>query len=64
MFRVGILTVSDRGHTGERADTAGPELGRMLDPSCFKVPHQRSSPMSPRPLRPNSRPGAMMTAWT
>ena len=37
MFRVGILTVSDRGHAGERADTAGPELGRGLDPRCFNV---------------------------
>jgi molybdopterin adenylyltransferase len=37
MFRVGILTVSDKGHAGERVDTAGPELGRLLDPSCFEV---------------------------
>jgi len=37
MFRVGILTVSDRGHAGEREDTAGPELGRLLDPRCFAV---------------------------
>jgi molybdopterin adenylyltransferase len=37
MFRVGILTVSDKGHAGERQDTAGPELGRLLDPGCFSV---------------------------
>jgi molybdopterin adenylyltransferase len=37
MFRVGILTVSDKGHAGERQDTAGPELGRQLDPRCFTV---------------------------
>jgi len=37
MFRVGILTVSDKGHAGERPDTAGPELGRLLDPACFQV---------------------------
>ncbi len=37
MFRVGILTVSDKGHAGERQDTAGPELGRLLDPGCFQV---------------------------
>ncbi len=37
MFRVGILTVSDKGHAGERADTAGPELGRLLDPQVFQV---------------------------
>lgn len=37
MFRVGILTVSDKGHAGERADTAGPELGRLLPPEQFAV---------------------------
>jgi molybdenum cofactor synthesis domain-containing protein len=37
MFQVGILTVSDKGHAGERQDTAGPELGRLLDPACFQV---------------------------
>ncbi len=37
MFRVGILTVSDKGHAGEREDTAGPELSRRLDPACFQV---------------------------
>jgi molybdenum cofactor synthesis domain-containing protein len=37
MFRVGILTVSDKGHAGEREDTAGPELGCLLDPACFQV---------------------------
>jgi molybdopterin adenylyltransferase len=37
MFRVGILTVSDKGHAGERVDTAGPELGRLLDPELFEI---------------------------
>jgi molybdopterin adenylyltransferase len=37
MFRVGILTVSDKGHAGERVDTAGPELARGLDSGCFQV---------------------------
>jgi molybdenum cofactor synthesis domain-containing protein len=37
MFRVGILTVSDKGHAGEREDTAGPELGRLLDAHLFQV---------------------------
>jgi molybdopterin adenylyltransferase len=37
MFRVGILTVSDRGHAGERKDTAGPELGRLLPAEQFAV---------------------------
>jgi molybdopterin adenylyltransferase len=37
MFRVGILTVSDKGHAGERHDTSGPELARLLDPRHFQV---------------------------
>ena len=36
-FRVGILTISDKGHAGEREDTAGPELGRLLDAKIFQV---------------------------
>lgn len=36
-IRVGILTISDKGHTGEREDTAGPELGNLLDPQTFEV---------------------------
>ncbi len=37
MFRVGILTISDKGAAGERQDTAGPALGKMFDPRCFAV---------------------------
>lgn len=44
MFRVGILTVSDKGHAGERHDTSGPELARMLDPGRFEVKHFRTVP--------------------
>ena len=36
-IRVGILTVSDKGHAGERQDTAGPELGNLLDQNIFRV---------------------------
>jgi molybdenum cofactor synthesis domain-containing protein len=36
-IRVGILTVSDKGHAGEREDTAGPELGLLLDRQIFQV---------------------------
>lgn len=36
-FRVGILTVSDRGHAGEREDTAGPELELLLNPQFYQV---------------------------
>ena len=64
MFRVGILTVSDRGHAGERDDTAGPELGRLLDTRCFQVTAGAIVPTSQRPLRRYLRPGATTTAWT
>jgi molybdenum cofactor synthesis domain-containing protein len=37
MFRVGILTVSDKGAIGDRQDTAGPALRQLLDPQCFAV---------------------------
>ncbi len=58
MFRVGILTVSDKGHAGERVDTAGPELGRMLDPRCFKVAAVE--------IVPDEVPAiaAILTAWS
>ncbi len=44
MFRVGILTVSDKGHTGEREDTSAPELARLLDVSQFEVKQIRVVP--------------------
>ncbi len=37
MFRVGILTVSDKGHAGERHDASGPELARLLDQQQYEV---------------------------
>jgi len=58
MFRVGILTVSDRGHAGERQDTAGPELGRLLDPRCFTVAASQIVPDEPEAI------AAILTAWS
>ncbi len=58
MFRVGILTVSDKGHAGERQDTAGPELGRFLDPSCFKLEAYEIVPDEPQAI------AAQLTAWS
>jgi molybdopterin adenylyltransferase len=58
MFRVGILTVSDRGHAGERTDTAGPELGRGLDPRCFQVDASAIVPDEPEAI------AAILTAWS
>jgi molybdenum cofactor synthesis domain-containing protein len=58
MFRVGILTVSDKGHAGERQDTAGPELGRLLDPGCFNVAASQIVPDEPEAI------AAILTAWS
>ncbi|MGO9577992.1 MAG: molybdenum cofactor biosynthesis protein B [Desulfobaccales bacterium] len=58
MFRVGILTVSDKGHAGERQDTAGPELGRLLDPRCFTVAVAAIVPDEPEAI------AAILTAWS
>ncbi|MGB8990750.1 MAG: MogA/MoaB family molybdenum cofactor biosynthesis protein [Desulfobaccales bacterium] len=58
MFRVGILTVSDRGHAGERQDTAGPELGRLLDPGCFAVAAYQVVPDEPDAI------AAQLKAWS
>ena len=44
MFRVGILTISDKGHAGEREDTAGPELARLLPSKDFQVAAQAVVP--------------------
>jgi molybdopterin adenylyltransferase len=37
MFRVGILTISDKGSVGARQDTAGPALKELLDTDCYAV---------------------------
>ena len=39
MFRAGILTVSDKGHAGERHDASGPELAKMFDAQRYDVKH-------------------------
>jgi molybdenum cofactor synthesis domain-containing protein len=44
MYRVGILTVSDKGHAGERHDASGPELARLLDPKFYEVSHYQVVP--------------------
>jgi molybdopterin adenylyltransferase len=58
MFRVGILTVSDKGHAGERKDTAGPELGRLLDARCFQVASYQVVPDEPQVI------AAQLIAWS
>jgi molybdopterin adenylyltransferase len=58
MFRVGILTVSDKGHAGERQDAAGPELGRQLDPQCFTVAAYEIIPDEPEAI------ATLLKAWS
>jgi molybdopterin adenylyltransferase len=58
MFRVGILTVSDKGHAGERQDTAGPELGRLLNSRCFQVAAYEVVPDEPEAI------AARLKAWS
>ncbi len=47
MFRVGILTVSDKGAVGQRQDTAGPALNELLEPGCFAATGYRIVPDEP-----------------
>jgi molybdopterin adenylyltransferase len=58
MFRVGILTISDKGHAGERQDTAGPELGRQLDSRCFTVAASEIVPDEPEAI------AGVLKAWS
>jgi molybdopterin adenylyltransferase len=58
MFRVGILTVSDKGHAGERQDSAGPELGRQLDSQCFTVAAYEIVPDEPEAI------ATLLKAWS
>lgn len=44
MFQVGILTVSDKGHAGERHDASAPELAGLLDPRQYEVKHFKIVP--------------------
>jgi molybdenum cofactor synthesis domain-containing protein len=46
MFRVGILTVSDKGAAGQRADVGGPEIARLLGQDCYQVVHTSVVPDS------------------
>jgi molybdopterin adenylyltransferase len=57
-FRVGILTVSDTGHAGERQDTAGPELGCQLDSRCFAVATYQVVPDEPEAIT------AQLVTWS
>ncbi len=57
MFRVGILTVSDKGHAGERHDASGPELARLLPAEHFGVVAYQVAPDEPEAI------AAQLVAW-
>jgi len=44
MIRVAILTMSDRGSRGERADASGDALRELLDAGVFEVVHYEVIP--------------------
>ena len=59
MFRVGILTISDKGHAGERHDASGPELARLLPERRFSGGrHGRGARRTGGHRRPTDRAGA------
>ena len=63
-FRVGILTISDKGHAGEREDTAGPELARLLDPQILPDGrHRHGARRTRRPSPPNCGSGVTGSTW-
>ena len=65
MFRVGILTVSDKGHAGERHDASGPGAGPLAAGRRFpQVAATASVPDELRPSPPNCWPGATGNGWT
>lgn len=47
IFRVGILTVSDKGSAGEREDLSGSELARMIEGQGWEVARRDIVPDEP-----------------
>ena len=46
MYRVGILTISDRGARGEREDRSGPALAEAITPPGAQVVARALYPMT------------------
>ncbi len=44
MFRAAVLTVSDKGYRGERADTAGPLVASLLGEAGYEIAATRMVP--------------------
>ena len=58
MFRVGILTISDKGAAGERQDTAGPALRARLESGPFQVARYQVVPDEREAIT------AVLVAWS
>lgn len=39
-YRVGIITLSDKGYAGQREDKSGPAIAELLDKDIYEVAHQ------------------------
>ena len=47
VFRVGIVTLSDKGYQGEREDKSGPKIKELLPAEQYEVVSMRLLPESP-----------------
>jgi molybdenum cofactor synthesis domain-containing protein len=50
-FRAAILTVSDRGSRGERVDTSGPEISRIVEAAGMEIVGRRTVPDEKEAIR-------------
>jgi len=57
LIRAAVLTVSDAGSRGERVDTAGPALVRMLDEAGFVIAETALRPDDPQEI------AALLRRW-
>ncbi len=63
-LRFGILTVSDRSSRGEREDTSGPALVRLVQEQGWSVDRQALLPDDRPPSVTCSPPGPTAATWT
>lgn len=51
MIRAGVVTISDKGYTGEREDVSGPLLADLLRQAGIEVVHQTIVPDDPEHIQ-------------
>jgi len=51
MFRVGIITLSDKGYVGEREDLSGPTIERIIKENGYEASHYIVLPDEPEMLK-------------